>query len=339
MDISIFFTYIPVVLRELWRYKFSAFTCFAIVGAISLFLGMTWPVSFSSSMTIYADNQNILKPLLAKTATVTTVKEGVRIVKDSIQSPRVLNRVVERVYKDQFNSPKQQEKLVKAIRKKLSVSGLGGSYIKISYNSHSADLAYETLTAISDLFIRDSAESKRSESRDAYEFINAQVKNYKRQLVDAESRLKVFNSDNFDGGSAAVAGRIAGLRVKIEEMHINLDEDRSRITSLEQQLREESQYTKKAFRVDVYHERLNDLQSRLSSLLLSYTDSHPDVVTLKLQIADLKEVMLEQNERRLAEGPNSNSDNLVNPLYAELRSKLAEAKVDLNSRLRRLFGY
>ena len=336
MDFTLLYLYAVAVLRELWNRKFLVLSCFFVVSFSVLFVGMVWPVKYETSTTIYADNQNILRPLLANQAATTEVQDQTRVVRDVIHSPRILRQIVEKVYgPDSFESVVELEQKIQTVRSNLTVNGLGASYIKISYTGESADTAYDILNGVTDLFIKDSASTQRNESKEAFNFIDGQVRQYKAQLVAAEQRLKEFESMNVDGRDTDVDSRISALLNTIEEIKISNSELDSRIASLNKQLAEEEQYSSRSFKSDVYKERLTELRSRLHTLRQTYKDSYPDVVSVKMQITDMENVIREADQERSA-SPTDELGGVVNPLYEELRSMLAEAKLSKNERERRL---
>lgn len=342
MNFSLILTYVPVVLRELWMHKFLAFTGFALISLSVLVTGIFWPVTYKTATTIYADNQNILKPLLARQAAVGKVQDQTRVVQDTIHSPRILRDVVEMTYNmDDFESAADLERAVVNVRNRLKITRLGSSYIKVSYSDDTDDKAYDTLNAVVDRFLKDSSDSRRSESKEAFVFIDRQVKQYKEQLLGAEEQLKIFNSDNFDGRDSDVDSRISVLRSTIEEMKINIDEETSRVSALEQQLKEESRFSAKRQKVDVYRERLKAIQDHINNLLLTYKESYPDVVMLKAQADEVRKSIIKAESEDAVDGAvptltKQQGDMAVNPLYEELRAKLVESKVSLNTRIRRL---
>src|SRR5690606_1774632 len=150
-------------------------------------------------------------------------------------------------------------------------------------------------------FIKDSYESKRKESREAFLFIDKQVKTYKAQLQEAEANLKAFTAANRDGTEAAAEARIAALRQQIETTRLTMEETETRIRSLERELAQEGQFVERRFRSDVFRESLVEAQNQLDILRLSYTDDHPDVVSLKLKIEDMKKSIRDAEDRRAEE--------------------------------------
>jgi polysaccharide chain length determinant protein (PEP-CTERM system associated) len=195
---------------------------------------------------------------------------------------------------------------------------------------------------VSDLFIKDAAERKRNESREAYEFIDKQVKSYKQQLQDAEEALKAFKSESIDGSESSVKARIAQLRGQIENIKLDIDEGNIRVSTIESELKSEAKFLDKQFKTDVYQERLRLVRQRLATLRLTYTDTHPDVQALQHQIDEMKNAIKNpgsaspSEDSYKAESKKADSAGNINPLYEELRSKLSDAKVEIESKKRRL---
>ena len=100
MDLSIIFLYVKVLLRELWLHKFKAALIGFAAGFAVLILGILWPpVTYTTSTIIYADNQNILAPLLEKQAKQRRIKvDRAKVVRDTMLSPRILNKVLTDLY-------------------------------------------------------------------------------------------------------------------------------------------------------------------------------------------------------------------------------------------------
>ena len=335
MDLSIVFLYVGAILRELWIHKFKAILAGFVVGFIILMVGTTWPVRYESSMTIFADNQNILAPLLSSQAPVLRIRDQVRIIQNAMLSPRIVNKVIEEAYelKGISLSEEELEAYGSRLRGNITVRGAGSDHIQITYTNESPEDTYEILSAISDAFIEDASERKRNDSREAFLFIDNQVKQYKSQLVQAEETLKNFNAKNSDGSLGAAVGRITKLKDEIENIHFEMDELRARLKSINTQLSQESRFSARQYKADIYRERLIQLQRNRETLLFNLTEYHPDVIQLNYQIEDAQRE-LENAERSDLE--SSTDEKAINPLYEGLRSQLAEATLDLSGKERLL---
>ncbi len=341
MDFSLILKYVNVVFREAWQRKFLCLFGFALISFAVLVVGMFWSSKFEVSATIFADNQNILKPLLNNQAAQGSVQNQTKVVKEMMHSPRILKEAVESVYGlDGFESAEALGQKINQLRNNLKISGLGSSYIKVSYSDSTADDAYQLINKVIDVFIKASSDEQRSESREAFRFIDNQVKQYKDQLLLAEENLKIFRANNFDGRDGDVDASISRLRAQIEELKISLDEGRTTITSLQKQLRNESEYSSAKFKADVYGERLTALETQRNNLLLRYTEDYPDVVSLTYQIKDVRKAILSATETKKNDSgktrAKSDEDSVLNPLYQELRSRLSIVQTEMKAKEKRL---
>lgn len=319
-----------ILRRVIVTIVFSASLLAIVVG------GLFYPLKFTTSTSIHADQQNIIAPLLRGQAEVTQVQDQSRVVRETIYSPRILANVISQLeLAEPGTSDKELELLQNGLRQKLEVSSVGPGFIKVSFSDADPGVAFNVVSKATELFIKDASETKMSESREAFLFIDKQVKAYKEQLQEAEDRLKEFKSANIDGTEADVSARITALRGQIEELDLNLEEANSRVSSLETQLSQESQYVARKFRADVYRQSLSEAQQRLSTLRLSYKETYPDIVALKHQIEDLNRSIVEAESSDLADSAESREGG-INPLYEQLRSDLSSAKVNTDAIKRRL---
>ena len=343
MDFSLLLKYINVVFREAWQRKFLCLFGFALISFAVLAVGMLWSSKFEVSATIFADNQNILKPLLNNQAAQSSVQNQTKVVQETMHSPRILKEAVEKVYGlDSFESAEALGQKINQLRNKLKISGLGSSYIKVSYSDTTAEDAYQVINTVIDIFIKASSDDQRAESREAFMFIDNQVNQYKDQLVLAEERLKNFRANNFDGRDGDVDASISRLRAQIEELKISIDEDKTTIASLRNQLRNESEYSSAKFKADVYSERLAALETQRKNLLLSYTEDYPDVVSLTYQIEDVRRAIKEAAEAKKngnGKSATNEEDRILNPLYQELRSRLSIVQTEMQAKEKRLLAF
>lgn len=340
MNFTVLMQYIDVIFREMWQRKFLCLFGFALISYLVLIVGMFWSSKFESSATIFADNQNILKPLLENQAAQTQVQDQVKIISDLIHTPRILRQVIIGVYgDDSFGSQLELEQKINQLRGGISLKSLGAksSYIKLTYQGTTPEESYQILNEVIDVFIKTSADKQRSESREAFHFIDSQVKQYKEQLVKAEEELKAFHATNFDGTDGGVDASISRLRAQIEELKISLDESKTTISVLNKQLANEQEYSTSRFTANVYSERLADLESRKRTLLLNYTEDYPDVISVNAQIADIKRIMQDsENNVDRVEKPVNEDSKILNPLYQELRSRLSLVQAEVKAKEKRL---
>jgi len=337
MQLALINQWIRALMREVLRYKWLVAGCFAVVSLLVLVLGIVWPKKYISNGMIHADRQNIIAPLLKGSAEITEINlDESKQVREVIFSPRIMEQVAKDVglLKGGENSH-QVEDILNSLRARTDIKDVGKSYIGISFSASTADSAFKANNAIIDNFIKDSSQTKRRESKEAYLFIDRQVATYKQQLQEAEAKLKQFKADNLDGTEESVSARIADLRAQVEGMTLDLQEANTRSGELSGQLQRENRTVNRNYRSDVYRERLGQAQSQLETLRLSYEDTYPDIVVLKQQIEDLKKAIAD-TENAKDTAPASSDNSAINPLYQQLRSEQAKVEVDVRSRENRL---
>ncbi|MCG8313623.1 MAG: hypothetical protein MI976_10435 [Pseudomonadales bacterium] len=335
---SIYFHYLKILIKEVIQKRVLVVVVFSILLLAVEVLGLFHQPSYETSTIIYADQQNIIAPLLEGQAEITRVENHTRIVQEVIYSPRMLTALIQSLQLLGPNaSPEEIEEYQNDLRGKLRIAGSGPGFIKISSRSKKRDEVFNIVTKAAELFIKDASETKRNESREAFLFIDKQVKGYKDQLVVAEEKLKQFKEQNMDGSLESVNERILNLKDTIADIELSLDEANIRVRSLRQQLADENQFVTRQVRTDEYQERLRDAQSRLATLRLSYTETYPDIIVLKEQIDALQKNIVEnQQDSSAPTGSSSTEINSENPVYQNLRENLSDAEVDVQTLNRRL---
>ncbi len=314
----------------------------ALISFSVLIIGMNFKPKYETSVTIFADNQNVIKPLLEGQAAVTVPKnERIRIVQETMFAPRLLDRVVKATMGNQriVTGTDEMEEAMTELRKTITLTAPASNYITISYNDKSPNTSFKVVNKVTSLFIEESAQNKRAESKSAYTFIDEQVKSYKSQLVEAENRLKAFEAANVDGIDSQVSSSISSLRTTIEEIAIDIEAEEVKIAALEIQLANESRFSNNDYNARVYRDRLAQLESQLDTLRLNYRDEHPDVVDMQLQIQDVKRTIIEvENASQSTIGGSSDltGEQNLNPIYEDLSGQLSEAKVTVQTKRHRL---
>lgn len=327
MDAPFYKQVIQAVLRELVAFKSWVAAGFIIISFAVLLVGYLYPKRYVTESLLYVDFTNIITPLLEGRA-VSSELDRPNKAREILYTSRIMHKVVQEAGLVDENAPAEHvEYFVTHIRDNTEIEVEEDNYFRVTYADLDPDLSFNIHNALIKVFINDAADSQREESRGAYQFIDEQVKSYQRKLQDAENRLKDFNASNRDGTAESADSRIEELRQQIEELNINIDEQDTRAQSLQSQLSQEGRYLAKQSKVDAMIERLGEMQKELDSLRLSYQETYPDVVSIKVQINELQQDIAEE-EARDASGPANTAAGAANPYYQELRANLTESRVE-----------
>lgn len=321
---------LPAVAGEARRSIVTLASIFALIALAALALGVILPKRYTATTSILVEQSNIITPLMEGRAVPTGVVNRASIAKQVAFSRKVMNEILAvGGWLDDHPSPIEQDRLIERITERTTISNPRDNLIQLTYADPDPQRAYLVTSKLAELVISESLATKERESREAFEFIDSQVRQYHTNLTEAEAELEHYRQQNPDarpGVDADVNARIGELRRQIEKSQMELVEMRSQEGELRTQLSGESEISMVQTRAGQLRARLAELQSERERLLLTFTDRHPDVVRTQHQINDLSEE-LERADAMADSGATDarslDSPAIYNPLYGELRSKLA----------------
>lgn len=325
------------IIREVRGRKWGAFLLFLVVSFAILGAGFVWPYKYESDVIIFVDDRNIIGPLMEGRAVTTEISDRVSAARELLMSRTIIEKLAtdSDVFKTASMEQEAVEKRIAYIRQGVSVGQRGDSYFDITFSSTSQMEALRVAQRLGQLFIAETKDRKRDESRSAYNFIDKQVKSYEQQLTEAENNLKKFLSEHTDGTEEEANARMAQLRSKKELAELEREELETRIGSLESQLSDIRPTIKQGRTESAYRERIQALESRLDSLRLQYHDSYPDIVILREQLAELRKqrdrAAQNQTAATVVEG-----EETVNPLYQDLSVALSKSRADMATAITRI---
>tara|TARA_R110001592_G_scaffold303994_1_gene576299 strand:- start:3574 stop:5157 length:1584 start_codon:yes stop_codon:yes gene_type:complete len=335
MDIQFIIDTLRAVKLELYRHRLAAVIIFMTVTAGVLTLGYVTPKSYTSQAVLYADQSNILQPLLRGQAEVTQL-DRINEAREMMQSRSFLEQIaLDTGLIRGGETDATRNGKISALRKQVGIRVSNRNFLELNYTSGSPDESFQVLSAVLNRFIERTVRKKRSESQGAFEFIDSQVKSYQRQLEEVEERLKEFKSGNQDGTENSVLARIENLRRDIENLKLEIQQTESEVELTRRQLYNEQPVRR--ITVDPgkssAERRLVAMRQELDSLLLRYHERHPDVVSIQDQIADL--------EKRVSTQTDDDRDGgitevLENPVYENLKIQLSDMTTRLTVQKNRL---
>ncbi|MFS8136512.1 MAG: XrtA system polysaccharide chain length determinant [Thermomonas sp.] len=325
---------LPVAIDEFRRHKLMLIGAFAVIALATLGAGVLMPKQYTSSTTILVEEGNIIGPLMEGRAVPTGVTNRAGIAKEVAFSRKVMEEILQVGGWLKSNpSAVEKDRRIEQITNRTKISNPRENLIEIEYTDSDPQRAYEVTKSFGDLVIEESLAAKERESREAFEFIDTQVTQYHSKLTDAEAKLEAYrqaNPDSRPGMAVDVNTRIGELRRQVEGSRMDVLDLKSQESALQSQISGESEISAVQTRAGQIRARMVELQSERERLLLSYTEQYPDVVRVQHQLSDLQDELKREDSRResrLAQSPGALDDSVtMNPLYTELRSKLADAR-------------
>jgi polysaccharide chain length determinant protein (PEP-CTERM system associated) len=330
-------TLISLARKEFRRYLLPFATIFAAIAFFFLAWGMVNPPTYKSSATVLVQDNSPITPLMeGRTAASNDASQAV-ISRDVLFGRRVMEEVLRAGgWLDDNPSPLEKDRLTREIiaRTEIVVTDRPVtrstdprlSVVKITYSDSDAKRAYIVAKRFSEALIEQVLNSKAAASRSAYQFIDAQVERYQHALGEADDKLQDYRSGNPDalpGVDSDVSARIGELRRAVDNARMDLADVGAQEQQVISQLSRESQVATVP-RSAQFDAQLSALEAERDRLMLTYTDQYPDVVRVKNQIRDL---MAQKGSGR-ASGSSvlPGTTPSLNPLYAQLRTQLADVR-------------
>jgi polysaccharide chain length determinant protein (PEP-CTERM system associated) len=304
---------------------------FVVIALITLGIAYSWPKQYYASTTILVSEDNIIRQLMEGRAVATSVYDRAAIAREVVFSRKVMDQVLaEGGWSLSDMSQAERDRLALIIESRTTIGSPRDNLILIEYSDTDPVRARKVAAGFAELFMAESAEAKRRESREAYEFIALQVAQYHSKLIEAELRLKQFRDASEDarpGSGFEVSARVAELRRDLENWRMQQHDLRSRMVALQGQLGELGSDNQQDSYQNQLRQQISRLQSELDSQMLDLTPRHPDVIRSRHRIEALREELTASAER-VRRGEDT-SRTLHSPMHQELGSALASVRREI----------
>ena len=338
-------------LRGAWRYRWQALALSWLLALAGWAVVAMLPDRFEARTQVYVDTDSLLKPLLAGIAVNRDVMSQVAMVQAVMLSRPNLEKVAKQT--DMFlGAPTrlQQERVIDELATSISLTRgeqrgrqqqAGGTFV-VSYEGSDPKQAQRVVQSLLDTFMEDSLGMKRTDSGVAQRFLQSQLADYERKLVQAESRLAEFKKANLGlmpGGQGDYYQRLELELGKLDQLQTRYRQVQDRRDELQRQLEGESPTfgLTGSTSGNPIDSQIASYEARIDQLLLNYTEKHPEVVSLRAQIARLQEEKRGGARAGSAAVPgsvNTTEDLLtmsldLNPVYQNMRIALSQAETEL----------
>jgi polysaccharide chain length determinant protein (PEP-CTERM system associated) len=192
-------------------------------------------------------------------------------------------------------------------------------------DAQNAKLAQDVVQKLIDIFREENIAGSRGEVAETVVFLDQQLEQRKAELEAAEAKLSAFEAAHPElvGGSTAISGRLAATRQEVRGVDADLAAAQSALAAINGQLAGTPRTLAGAGGGD--GTALGQAQAQLAAMQArGLTDSHPDVVALKRQIALLQRA-----------GGGAGAGGAPNPAYTSLVSIKAEREANVQALMAR----
>lgn len=337
---------VQTYLQGVWlRRRYIVITAWLVCPA-GWFFVYNMPPTFEANAKLYVETSTPLQPLLQGLALRTNSDDEIKLMARTLLSRPNLEKIARATDLDiQAKDDKSFESLIDSLQSqiKISASGRENIYV-IAYSNPQPQLALKVVQETLNHFVEGRLGSSRADSQAAERFLNEQIADYERRLMEAEIRLSDFKKNRLSllpGNESDYYGQISSEKKRLEEARLGLREFESRLSSARSQLEGEEPVfgvmpfssSSSARQPTQFDDRIRRLQSQLDNLLIRYTEFHPDVLETKRLLAQLEQ----QRDEELTALAQFSSENPQrgglnqNAVYQELRISVARLETEVAS--------
>ncbi|WP_136526847.1 XrtA system polysaccharide chain length determinant [Geomonas ferrireducens] len=265
--------YVQLVTRHKERFVLWALLIMTLVFLVSYLL----PRKYESSSTVFIE-KNVISELVKGITVSPSMDDTINVLTYAITSRSLLNKVMESL--DMNLGKEGNDELIRDLQKNITVKVKEKNNLFIISFSHSDPrISRDFVNTLVRLYIEQNTSSKRGESYDATKFLAEQIQNFNTKLEKAEGEVNAYKREK--GGIISIDEGKLFEEINIAQQKLYDLQLRRR------QLEGMRQVTRRAN--DPLQARLVALQKRLEELRVQYTDSYPEVLTVKGDIETVKE--------------------------------------------------
>lgn len=299
------------------------------------------PDQYRVEAKVYVDTESLMGPLLKGLVVTPDPQQQVAVMLNTLITRPNIEQVVHLVNPKAAEklTPLEMEERIDNIQQHVTIRPLATKNLfTLAFANSNANYAEQVTQTLLSILVDSNIGDKRRDTENAQAFLDKQIAAREAQLREAEKRRADFKAANVEmlgkGGSSA---RMDSANSELEQARKDLASAMARRNALRAQLASTPQTVPMGSAVSADGNRIAGLhgsasqklaQARqaLDDLKQKYTDNHPDVISMRKQIARL--------ETEIASSPatadaNNDATGSANPVYLQLRTKLADEEMNL----------
>jgi len=323
------FTQALNLLNIVWKRRWQSLLIAALISIFGWMVIFSLPNKYEALTRVYLNNETILTPLLRGLAVDSNVTEATAsMMRRTLLSRPNLEKVIKETDLNLLvETDRQFDQLVSGLTEKITISAGGdrAEIYSIVYQDSNPERAASVVKKLLEIFIEEVLVAGRRDTDITDRFLVEQIHEYEMKLIEAEEELKEFKRKHI--GVMPTQGRTYFERLQIAkdelgQSELDLDEAvnkknelQRQINSIQNSLQNSPSSISTALTAPI-DSRIQALEAKLDELLLNYTEDHPDVISTRRVIAELRD----QREAELASLKKGSGKSALeeNPVYSEL---------------------
>ena len=289
--------------RSIWLRKWHVLIVAWLLCIVGWVFVYQLPDQYQASSKVHIDTRSFLRPVLKGLLIKNSDKGSVSLMVQTLLSRPNLEKVARITDLDlRATTDAEMDILLADLKSKIKVTQLTrrSNLYEISYVDENRALTKKVVDAIINVLVERSLGENREDSVSASRFLDSEIQSYEARLREAEQKLVNFKRKNIEFLSSTGGNYYTGLQnamAELEAAKLNLSEAINQRNAIQEQLENEEEAEESLLfgsgaisgsATTSYDPRIQSLQLQMDDLLIRFTEKHPDVVTIKAQIADLE---------------------------------------------------
>ncbi len=343
------------LLHAVWRHKWLGVATAWLVCTAGWIGVALVPTKYESSARVYLNADPLLTPLLKGLAADTDPTRQLDFMQRTLLSRPNLEQLVRLTDLDiGVTTAEQKEALYKRLASDVSVAPVTLNLLTLSYRDQDPKAAKNVVQALLTIFAEKTAGSSRADMDSAQRFLDSEISSYRDQLRAAEKRRAELTQqypdivsnrppDSGTGGDESLS-RLDQTRAAVARLKLDLADAVTKRDAMQKELaavpamlsvERAPQIIVTGGRLSPIDERLQDLRRNLDTMLLKYTEDHPDVKAARKQIAQL-EAEAAKASGGAGKSGGATKGEVANSVYDQIKVRLVDAEAAVAAEQRRL---
>jgi uncharacterized protein involved in exopolysaccharide biosynthesis len=297
---SILLVLVRRIAKAAWRYRWAAVALSWLICGAGWAYVYTIPNSYEASARLYVDADAVLTPLLRGIAVDSSLSSQLDVLQRTLLSRPNLEKLVSNTDLDlSITGPADLEALTNGLASQIHINPQTRNLFTISYRNTNPKLAFDVVQTMLTMFIENKAGNNRSEMENAGLFLQQQIGEYERKLREAEKRRADFRAKYLDLLPAAENGttRLDQARENVHRLEGQLTDEMATRDMLARELaatppmvvtEADPTAAPGSPTAIALNPRVLEAQRALDEMLITRTESHPDVVLARKHLEEVK---------------------------------------------------
>lgn len=325
------------IIELLVRRKFWIIGCLLVIPPIVFFAGRHWPKKYRSETMILVDPQRVPEEYVKATITGDVTDRLQTISEEVMSRTRLLMIANKDGLYQKVREKYGDDSAIGAIRKDITVEIIKGASdrspidgFKIAYVSSTPELAQKVTQQIAALFIEENIKERDQDAQGTEQFIDNQLIQARADLAAQDAKIRDFKAAHLgtlpeqEGANLAMIGEYQSMAQQNSEAIDRANQQKVYLQSM-LNVNGSQKPLAAAPPPTPLQLQLQAAEDQLAAARQKYTDSHPDVIRLRDEVATLKTEVKHQ-PAAVARAASATGPSISQQLESQLLATQEEIK-------------